>query len=116
MRNIRRAADFPIVAIGASAGGLKAFEDLLNALPRAPGMGFVLVPHLAPQFKSHLAEILSRSTKLPVSEIRGKDRVRPNRIYVLPPNRALDIREGVLHLSASGRDSDRRNPIDKFFC
>lgn len=116
MNKIRKAGAFPVVAIGASAGGLRAFEDLLNALPRKPGMAFVLVPHLAPQFKSHLAEILSRSTRLPISEIKSGDRVVPDRVYVVPSNRMMHIRDGVLHLTSSGRDSERRNPIDKFFC
>jgi two-component system CheB/CheR fusion protein len=106
---------FPVVAIGASAGGLQAFEELLNSLPRESGMAFVLVPHLAPQFKSHLTEILARSTKIPVRQIKGGDRVSPNQIFILPPNRAMLIKEGVLHLSALGPQSVRRNPIDRFF-
>lgn len=115
MGKIKRHKSFPVVAIGASAGGLKAFTELLNALPPAPGMAFVLVPHLAPQFKSHLAEILARSTRLPVSEVKSGDRVLPDRIYVIPPNRAMLIKGGVLHLSSSGHKSDWRNPIDSFF-
>ena len=115
MRQSKRRGTFPIVAIGASAGGLKAFEDLLNALPRDPGMAFVLVPHLAPQFKSHLSEILARCTRLEVSEVKAKDKVMADRIYVVPPNRAMRIKDGVLHLSAQECDSTRRNPIDRFF-
>jgi two-component system CheB/CheR fusion protein len=106
---------FPVVAIGASAGGLSAFEALLNALPAEPGAAFVLVPHLAPQFKSHLAEILARCTKLPVSEVKSNDKVAPNRIYVVPPNRTMLIKDGVLKLAASPRTSSRHHPIDVFF-
>ncbi|HAF95968.1 MAG: hypothetical protein A2021_02805 [Elusimicrobia bacterium GWF2_52_66] len=106
---------FPIVAIGASAGGLKAFEELLNALPPEPGMAFVLVPHLAPQYKSHLTEILARSTRLPVREVKSGDKVLPDRIYILPPNRAMLIKEGILYLSSSGHKSVWRKPIDSFF-
>ena len=106
---------FPIVAIGASAGGLRAFSELLSALSPEPGMAFVLVPHLAPQFKSHLTEILARSTKLPVSEVKNGDKVSPNRIYIIPPNRSMLIKKGCLHLSSSGHKSDWRNPIDSFF-
>ena len=106
---------FPVVGIGASAGGLKAFADLLGALPPEPGMAFVLVPHLAPQYKSHLTEILARNTRLPVSEVKSGDSVLPNRIYIIPPNRAMLIKRGVLHLSSSGHKSDWRNPIDSFF-
>ena len=65
-----KTATFPIAAIGASAGGLKAFEELLGALPEKPGVAFVLVPHLAPQYESHLAEILAHNTKLPVKEVK----------------------------------------------
>jgi len=78
-------------------------------------MAFVLVPHLAPQYESHLAEILARSTRLPVSEVKSGEIVRANRIYILPPNRAMHIKDGVLHLSAFGHRSDWRNPIDSFF-
>ena len=106
---------FPVTGIGASAGGLKAFSDLLGALPPEPGMAFVLVPHLAPQYKSQLAEILARNTKLPVGEVKNGEQVLPNRIYILPPNRAMLIRAGVLHLSSFGHKSDWRNPIDSFF-
>lgn len=115
MGKVKKAKVFPIVAIGASAGGLRAFEEFLGALPPEPGMAFVLVPHLAPQFKSHLAEILARNTRLPVSEIESGDKVSPGRIYILPPNRALLIKKGILRLSGSGVRLDRRNPIDSFF-
>ena len=115
MKKNRRPQAFRIAAIGASAGGLKAFAELLEALPPAPGMAFVLVPHLAPQFKSHLTEILSRSARMPVREIKNGDRVAPNRVYVVPPNRRMTIVGGVLRLSAIGADSSRHNPIDGFF-
>lgn len=118
MGHVKKTKDlkaFPIAAIGASAGGLKAFSDLLGALPPGPGMAFVLVPHLAPQYKSQLADILVRSTKLPLAEVKNGDKVLPNRIYILPPNRAMQIRGGVLHLSSFGHKSDWRNPIDSFF-
>ena len=75
----------------------------------------MLVPHLAPQYESHLAEILARNTKLPVSEVKSGERVHPDRIYVIPPNRAMLIKEGVLHLSSFGHKADWRNPIDSFF-
>ncbi|HBA59447.1 MAG TPA: hypothetical protein DCZ92_01220 [Elusimicrobia bacterium] len=106
---------FPVVAIGASAGGLKAFEELLTALPPKPGLAVVLVPHLAPQYKSQLAEILSRNIRIPVGEVKSGDKVAPGRIYILPPNRAMLIKRGVLHLSSLGHKSDWRNPIDSFF-
>jgi len=115
MKKSIKTKPFSVVAIGASAGGLEAFSDLLSALPPKPGMAFVLVPHLAPQYESHLSEILARSTKLPVSEVKGGDKVRPNQIYIIPPNRAMLIKGGVLHLSAVEHNSVWRNPIDSFF-
>ena len=78
-------------------------------------MAFVLVPHLSPQYKSQLAEILSRSTALPVGEVKSGEKVRPNRIYIIPPNRAMLIKGGALHLSSFGHKADWRNPIDSFF-
>ncbi|MFI5346058.1 MAG: chemotaxis protein CheB [Elusimicrobiota bacterium] len=115
MKKIGRPKAFPIVAIGASAGGLKAFADLLSAVPPSPGAAFVLIPHLAPQFKSHLSEILGRNARLPVHEIKSGERVAPNRVYVLPPNRTLTVKKGMLRLAPLGRGSDRYKPIDAFF-
>lgn len=106
---------FHVAAIGASAGGLKAFEELLAALPPKPGLAIVLVPHLAPQYESHLSEILARNTALSVREVRSGDKVLPDQVYILPPDRAMQIRRGVLYLSSSGSKSDWRNPIDSFF-
>ena len=111
----KKTATFRIAAVGASAGGLKAFEELLSALPAQPGIAFVLVPHLAPQYESHLAEILAHSTKLPVSEVKNGERVQPDRIYIIAPNRAMQIKQGVLRLSEFGHKADWRNPIDSFF-
>jgi len=115
MRKSKRTRSFPVAAIGASAGGLKAFEDLLKALPKKPGMAFVLVPHLAPQYKSHLTEILARCTTLPLCEVKSGDKVQADHIFVLPPNRDLRIRNGVLRLSTVSPKAARRNPIDGFF-
>ncbi|MFA6091461.1 MAG: CheR family methyltransferase [Elusimicrobiota bacterium] len=98
--------------MGASAGGLQAFVQLLGALPAEPGMGFVLFPHLAPRYESHLAQILSRATKLAVRTVRGGESVLPDRVYIVPPNREMFIKGGVLHLCAK---SGRGNPIDGFF-
>ena len=106
---------FHVAAIGASAGGLKAFEELLSALPRRPGLAIILVPHLAPQYESHLSEILARNTALFVREVRSGDKVLPDQVYILPPDRAMQIKRGILYLSSSGSKADWRNPIDSFF-
>ena len=104
---------FPVVGIGASAGGLEAFSKLLEALAHDTGMAFVLVQHLDPSHKSVLAELLARTTSLPVAEITDGLRLEPNRVYVIPPNTSLAIKHGVLQLSPrlTGRDS---RPIDDF--
>jgi two-component system CheB/CheR fusion protein len=76
-----------IVGIGASAGGLEAFGQLLRALPADTGLAFVLVQHLAPAHPSALAEILSRATDLPVTQVEDEPLVQPNHVYVMPPGR-----------------------------
>jgi chemotaxis response regulator CheB len=75
----------PVVGVGASAGGLEAFTQMLQALPVDTGMAFVLIQHLAPTRPSLLAEILSRATRMPVVEVHDEPRVQPNHVYVIPP-------------------------------
>ncbi len=104
-----------IVGIGASAGGLEAFEQLLAALPENSGMAFVLVQHLAPQRESILSELLARSTRMPVVEVKEGVRVEPNRVYVIPPNSDMSIKDGALHLATRDRERALRLPIDLFF-
>src|SRR5688572_7335183 len=89
---------FPVVGIGASAGGLEAFRQLLQALPADTGMAFVLVQHLAPDHPSMLAEILARVTPMPVTEVKDEPAVEPNHIYVIPPDRNMVIDAGHLKL------------------
>jgi two-component system CheB/CheR fusion protein len=89
---------FPIVGIGASAGGLEAITQLLTHLPIDTGMGFVLLQHLDPKHESMSAEILSRTTRMEVSEVKDGTPVQPNRVYILPPNFGMGILNGVLNL------------------
>lgn len=105
---------FPVIGIGASAGGLQAFKDLLQAIPEDSGMAYVLVQHLAPSHESLLPEILARTTKLPVIEITDDIHLAPNHIYVIPSAKILTAVDGVLKLS--GRTEKYRNfCIDIFF-
>lgn len=106
---------FPIVGIGASAGGLEAFTQLLSHLPIDTGMGFVLIQHLDPKHESLLSEILSRTTQMPVFEVKDGMAVEPNHIYVIPPNTTMTISQGGLRLTP--REKDRRPfmSIDAFF-
>jgi two-component system CheB/CheR fusion protein len=79
-------AAFPVVAIGASAGGLEAYKEFFRALPVDTGMAFVLIQHLDPSHHSLLAEILSKSTTIPVEEVKPGIAIQPNRVYVIPPD------------------------------
>jgi two-component system CheB/CheR fusion protein len=106
---------FPIVAIGASAGGLKAFKELLGHLPKDSGMAFVLVQHLTAEGESRLAERLMTSAKIPVTEAKETRRVQPNRIYVIPPGRNMAISNGILRLQPPASGAKRHFPIDHFF-
>jgi two-component system, chemotaxis family, CheB/CheR fusion protein len=106
---------FPIVGIGASAGGLEAFSALLKNLPLDTGMGFVLVQHLDPVHDSALTQLLGRATSLPVHEVTNNLRVEPNHVYVIPPNTNLGITEGVLTLGPRPKTRTPNRSIDFFF-
>ena len=105
---------FPVVGIGASAGGMDAVTQLLRALPNDTGLSFVVIQHLAPDHASNLAEILSRATNMPVGEVRDEPEVEPNRVYVIPPGRDMVIAGGKLKLMPQDRYG-RRHGIDHFF-
>ena len=105
--------EFPVVGIGASAGGLDAFTQLLEGVEADTGMAFVLIQHLAPNHPSSLAEILSRATELPVTEGKNESPVLPNHIYVIPPGRDMIIVSGRLRLSPREVHGQHR-PIDLF--
>lgn len=107
---------FPIVGIGASAGGLAAFEAFFAAAPEESGIAFVLVQHLSPEHKSLLSEILRRSTAMPVIEIEDGMPMRPNHVYVIPPNTDLALLDGALHLFEPTAPPGARQTIDYFFC
>jgi two-component system CheB/CheR fusion protein len=108
-------AGFPIVAIGASAGGLEAFSSLLRALPPEPGLALVFIPHLDPTHESAMVELLSRTTRLPVHQAAEGVRVAYNAVYVLPPNSDMTITDGVLHLVRREAGRGHHMPIDSFF-
>ena len=106
--------EFPLVGIGASAGGLQAFTRLLHALPNDTGMAFVVVQHMPPTHESVLAEILGRTTPMPCTQVQDEPRVEPNHVYVIPPDRNMILTDGFLRLvpRESGRGQNR--PIDVF--
>jgi two-component system CheB/CheR fusion protein len=105
---------FVIVGVGASAGGLEAFSELLRALPPDTGMTFVLVLHLDPHHQSILAEVLSNRTKMPVLQVRDGMRVKPNHVYVIPPNTTMALSQRMFVLTPRVA-RDAHNPIDIFF-
>lgn len=84
---------FPVVAVGASAGGLAAFTALLQALPAKSGMAFVLIQHLEPKHESALTTLLSKATNMPVVEVSDGIAVEPSHVYVIPPNKNMTIGE-----------------------
>ncbi|MBI3469755.1 MAG: hypothetical protein HY013_00180 [Candidatus Solibacter usitatus] len=104
----------PVVAIGASAGGLEAFTALLKALRTDTGMAFVLVQHMDPTHKSLLPTLLSRTTAMPVAEAKDGALLEANHVYVSPSHATLTIREGALRLEE--RRGGRNLPIDRCFC
>ena len=105
---------FPIVDIGASAGGLEALTELLQHLPPDTGMGFVFVLHLAPERESALTRILSRTTSMPVYEAFDNLSVEANHIYVIPPNRVLTIVTRLLKLHPRTKPAAPLRTIDFF--
>lgn len=106
---------FRIVGIGASAGGLEAFSALLEALPEDTGMAYVLIQHLDPHHESHLGDLLSKITHLPIQEATQDLVVSPNHVYVIPPNVGITIHAGVLQLMPREKAGTPFLPIDQFF-
>jgi len=107
--------NFPIIGIGASAGGLEAFELFFKTMPAESGMAFVLVPHLDPGHASMLSDILQRNTTMPVKEAQDQTRVQPNHVYIIPPAKDMSIFHGALQLSVPELARGHRLPIDSFF-
>ena len=108
------ATPFAVVGIGASAGGLEAFSELLTHLPADTGMAFVLVQHLDPAHPSLLTELLARKSSMPVVQIQDGMQLAPNRVYVLPPHSDVKIRNRELVLTQFSKEQ-KRMPVDVFF-
>lgn len=110
-------AGIPVVGIGASAGGLAAFEAFFSGMPvdTDPGMAFVLVQHLAPDHKSILTDLIRRYTRMQVSEVEDGMVVQPNCAYIIPPNRDMAFLNGALQLLEPAAPRGQRLPIDYFF-
>jgi len=107
--------EFPIIGIGASAGGLEALEQFLRHVPHQSGMAFVIVQHLDPTHKGILAELLQRTTDMEVVQAADRMMVKPNTVYVIPPNRDMSILHGFLYLFEPITPRGLRLSIDFFF-
>ena len=104
-----------MVGIGASAGGLEAYTEFLQAMPADSGMAFVLIQHLPPDRESLMAEILSKRTSMPVEQVREGMAVEPNHVYVIRPGHTLTISEGCFRLGSALEQPRRGRPVDDFF-
>ena len=106
---------FPVAGIGAPAGALEAFTALLKALPDDTGMAFVLVHHMDPARKSASSKVVSRAAGMPVVEVKDGTAVKPNHVYVIPPNADMTIQGGTLRIARRRESAGRHWPIDRFF-
>jgi two-component system CheB/CheR fusion protein len=106
---------FLIAAIGASAGGLEAYETFFRHMPADAGIAFAVVMHLAPDHESALAQLLARHTRMSVEQVRDHTKVVPNRVYIIPPNATLTIKDCILQVTPPAEPRGRRMPIDSLF-
>ena len=106
----------PVVGLGGSAGGLAALQAFFGAMPADSGMAFVVIMHLSPEHESILAEVLQRSTPMPVQQVRERTKVEPNQVYVIPPAKNLSMADGHLQLSDLARTRPGKHvAVDLFF-
>jgi two-component system CheB/CheR fusion protein len=105
---------FLTAAIGASAGGVEAFTELIRNLPGDTGMAFVLIQHLDPTHHSILTELLARQTEMPVKEVTDGMRPEPNHVYVIPPNATMSLSNHTLRIGPRGEVRGVHMPIDHF--
>src|SRR5215472_12862482 len=103
---------FPVVAVGASAGGLEAFKRFMGAMPTDSGIAFALIPHLDPSHESLMVELLAKHTRMPVHEAGQGMAMQPNHVYIIPPNSYLAFKNGLLELSRPSETRGRQTAID----
>ncbi len=106
---------FPVIGIGASAGGLEAVSELVSSLPSDSGMAFIFIQHLPPDHHSLIAEILSKRTGMPVRQVEDGMAIEPDHVYVIRPGNTMTMEGGVLHLRASVDKPGHSRPVDDFF-
>ena len=105
---------YPIVGIGASAGGLEALEQFFENMPKDNGMAFVVIQHLDPNHVGIMPELLQRITTMKVIQASDRLKVKPNCVYVIPPNKSMSLLQGALHLFDPVETRGLRLPIDIF--
>ena len=113
-KQISTSIDFPIVGIGASAGGLEALEQFFDNMPSDSGMAFVVIQHLDPNHKGMMPELLQRTTEMKVMQVTDHLQVQANHLYVIPPNKNMSILNGCLHLFEPIETRGLRLPVDFF--
>ena len=106
--------DFPIVGIGASAGGLEAFSELLDNLPEETGLAYVFIQHLSPDHESILSNLIAKKTNLPVHDVVDKVKLKKNNLYIIKPNTNIHLVDGSIHVSPREENSKNFLPIDFF--
>ena len=104
-----------VVGLGASAGGIQALKKFFTEVDEHSGMSYVVILHMSPEHESRLAEVLQPTTPIPVSQVQDSERIKPDHVYVIPPNKLLAITDGHLQLSPITGFEERRSPIDLFF-
>ncbi len=104
-----------VVGIGASAGGIKALKEFFARVPEHNGIAYVVILHLSPDHDSKLAEVLQTTAPMPVTQVASTTTIVPDHVYVVPPNRTLEIADGTLIVSEITRPEQRRSPVDVFF-
>jgi len=114
-QKISNEISFPIVGIGASAGGLEALEQFFQNVPKKCGIAFVVIQHLDPNHVGIMPELLQRTTEMKVVQVTDHLQIEPNHVYVIPPNKSMSILNGYLHLFEPVELRGLRLPIDYFF-
>jgi two-component system, chemotaxis family, CheB/CheR fusion protein len=114
-QHLSTSLSFPVVGIGASAGGLEALEQFFTNLPKDSGMAFVIIQHLDPTRKDILPELLQRTTTMKVIQATDKLKIKPDCLYVIPPNKSMSVLNGSLYLFKPTELRGLRLPIDIFF-
>jgi two-component system, chemotaxis family, CheB/CheR fusion protein len=115
MNGSQRSDRIPVVGLGASAGGIKALRELIANVPPESGIAWVVILHLSPDHDSKLADVLQSSTSMGVTQVDARTAIESDHVYVIPPNKSLEIKDDQLVLNEITRAEHRRSPVDVFF-